>query len=194
MKKLFPLLALIFLVNSCSILNELTALAKCEFRLHSLQQAAVCGIDISQKNSWSDFNFMEGQAIAGKLLQKSFPFDITVNMEVRNPGTSLAAVNAIQWIAFIDDLQVAQGTLQERVEIPPSGGTNIIPLRIHADLVDYLEGDNPRSMLNFALSLLNAGGRDSQVSVKIKPSVLIGTREVRYPDYFTVTREFKSGN
>ncbi len=194
MKKLFTLLALIFLVNSCSILNELIALTKCEFRLHSLQQPAVCGIDISQKNSWSDFSFMEGQAIAGKLMQKSLPFDITVHMEVRNPGTSLAAVNALQWIAFIDDLQVAQGILQERVEIPPSGGTNIIPLRIHADLVDYLEGDNPRSMLNFALSLLNAGDRDSQVSLKIKPSVLIGTREVRYPDYFTLTKEFKSGN
>ena len=115
-------------------------------------------------------------------------------MEVRNPGTSLAAVNAIQWIAFIDELQVAQGSLQERVEIPSSGGTRIIPLRIHADLFQYLEGDNPRSLLNFALSLLNVGDRESQVSVKIKPSVLIGTRELRYPDYFTLTREFKSGN
>ena len=194
MKKLLALLALIFLVNACSTLNELIALTKCEFRLHSLQQPAVCGIDISQKNSWSDFSFTEGQAIAVKLLQKSFPFDITVHMEVRNPGTSLAAVNAIQWIAFIDELQVAQGSLQERVEIPSSGGTRIIPLRIHADLFQYLEGDNPRSLLNFALSLLNVGDRESQVSVKIKPSVLIGTRELRYPDYFTLTREFKSGN
>jgi hypothetical protein len=123
MKKLLALLALIFLVNACSTLNELIALTKCEFRLHSLQQPAVCGIDISQKNSWSDFSFTEGQAIAGKLLQKSFPFDITVHMEVLN----------------VDD-------------------------------------------------------RESQVSVKIKPSVLIGTRELRYPDYFTLTREFKSGN
>ena len=194
MKKLCTLIALILLINGCSLLNELIAFTKCEFRLHSLQQPAVCGIDISQKNSWSDFSFMEGQAIAGKLLQKSLPFDITVNIEVRNPGTSLAAVNAIQWIAFIDDLQVAQGILQERVEIPPSGGTNKIPLRIHADLIDYLEGDNPRAMLNFALNLLNAGDQDSQVSMKIKPSVLIGTQEVQYPDYFTISKEFKSGN
>jgi len=194
MKKLSTLIALILLIHGCSLLNELIAFTKCEFRLHSLQQPAVCGIDISQKNSWSDFSFMEGQAIAGKLLQKSLPFDITVNIEVRNPGTSLAAVNAIQWIAFIDDLQVAQGILQERVEIPPSGGTNKIPLRIHADLIDYLEGDNPRAMLNFALNLLNAGDQDSQVSLKIKPSVLIGTQEVQYPDYFTITKEFKSGD
>jgi len=194
MKKLTTLLALILLINACSILNEFIALTKCEFRLHSLQQPAVCGIDISQKNSWSDFSFMEGQVIAGKLLQKSLPFDITVNIEVRNPGTSLAALNAIQWIAFIDDLQVAKGTLEERVEIPPSGGINKIPLRIHVDLIDYLEGDNPRAMLDFAMNLLNAGKQDSQVSMKIKPSVMIGTREVQYPDYFTLTKEFKSEN
>lgn len=88
MKKLVALSTLVLLINGCSILSEHVAFTKCEFRLHSLQQPAVCGIDISQKSSWSDFSFMEGQAIAGKLLQKSLPFDITVNVEVRNPGTS----------------------------------------------------------------------------------------------------------
>lgn len=194
MKKILLLGALIFLLNGCSILSELAAFTKCEFRLHSLQEPALCGIDISQKSSWSDFSFMEGQAIAGQLLQKSLPFEITVNVEVRNPGTSVAAVNAIQWIAFIDDLQVAQGTLHERVEIPPSGGINKIPLRVQADLIDYLEGDNPRTMLNFALNLVNAGDQASQVTMKIKPSVLIGIQEIQYPDYFIITKEFKSGS
>jgi hypothetical protein len=74
-------------------------------------------------------------------------------------------------------LQVAQGTVSERVEIPPSGGISQIPIRVKADLFDYLEGDNPRAMLNFALNLVNAGDQSSQVSLKIKPSVLIGTKE-----------------
>ena len=107
---------------------------------------------------------------------------------------SMAAVNSIQWIAFIDDLQLAQGTVHERVEIPPSGGTNKIPIRVQADLFDYLEGDNPRAMLNFALNLLNAGDQASRFTLKIKPSVLIGTQEIPYPDYFNITKEFKSGN
>lgn len=194
MKKIVLLATLISLLNGCSTLSELAAFKKCEFRLHSLQEPAFCGIDVSHKSSWSDFSFTEGQAIAGQLLQKHLPFEITLNIEVRNPGTTLAAVNSLQWIAYIDELQVAEGTLQERVEIPPSGGVNYIPLRIRADLIDYLEGDNPRTMLNFALNLINAGNETSRVSMKIKPSVFIGTREIQYPDYFIITREFKSGN
>jgi hypothetical protein len=80
------------------------------------------------------------------------------------------------------------------VEIPPSGGTNKIPIRVQADLFDYLEGDNPRAMLNFVLNLLNAGDQTSRFTLKIKPSVLIGTQEIPYPDYFNITKEFKSGN
>ena len=137
---------------------------------------------------------MEGQTVAGQLLQKRLPFEITVNVEVRNPGTSLAAVNSIQWIAFIDDLQLAQGTVSQRVEVQPSGGTSKIPIRVQADLIDYLEGDNPSAMLNFALNLVNAGDQASQLTLKVKPSVLIGTQEIPYPDYFNITKEFSSGN
>ena len=194
MKKILFFGTLIFLLNGCSILSELAAFTKCEFRLQSLQEPALCGIDISHKSSWSDFSFLEGQAIAGQLLQKSLPFEITVNVEVRNPGASVAAVNSIQWIAFIDDLQVAQGTVHERMEVPPSGGVNTIPVRIRADLIDYLEGDNPRALLNFALNLVDAGNEASQMTLKIKPSVLIDSQSIQYPDYFYITKEFKSGN
>ncbi len=63
-----------------------------------------------------------------------------------------------------------------------------------ADLIEFLEGDNSLSMLNFALNLVNAGDASSRVSLKIKPSVLVGSQSVQYPGYFTITHEFSSGN
>jgi len=194
MRKILLLTTASLLLNSCSALSELVAFTKCEFRLHSLQDPQACGINLIQHSSWSDFTFMEGQTVAAHLLQKRLPFEITVNVEAMNPGTALAAVNSIQWIAFIDEMQVAQGMVSERVEIPPSGGLSQIPVRVKADLFDYLKGDNPRAMLDFALNLVKAGDQSSQVSLKIKPSVLIGTKEVQYPDYFTIGKEFSSGD
>jgi len=193
MKKIVLLSVLVLLINGCSILSELAAFTKCEFRLHSFQPPEVCGINISQKSSWSDFSFMEGQKIVTQVMKKSLPFEITVNIEARNPGATLAAVNSIQWIALLDELQLAQGTVSQRVEIPPSGGVSQIPVRVQADLFEYLEGDNPRAMLDFALNLLNQGDQSSKISLKIKPSVLIGGQEIPYPDYFTVSKEFSSG-
>ena len=32
------------------------------------------------------------------------------------------------------------------------------------------------------------------ISMKIKPSVIIGGQSVNYPGYFTITKEFSSGN
>lgn len=194
MRKIILFGSLALLMNACSILSELSALSKCEFRLHSLTEPRLCGVEVSQKRSWTDFNFMEGQQIARNLMSSTLPFDIKVNVEVRNPGSTVAALNTLQWIAYVDDMQVAQGTFTDRVEIPPSGGLVLVPVIIHTDLIDFLETGSPQTMLNFALSLVNARDRSSQVSLKIKPSVLVGSKTLEYPGYFTLSKEFSSGN
>ncbi len=194
LKRLLIFTSILVLVPGCSILSELTAFTKCEFSFHSAQNPSVCGIDMNNKHSFSDLRFMDGQVILGNLLKESLLFKITANVEVKNPGVTTAAVNSIQWIAFIDDVQVAQGTVTDRVEVASGGGTSIIPIIVQADLFDYLKGDNPRAMLNFALNLVDAGNQPTRLSMKIKPSVLIGGQSVHYPGYFTINKEFRSGN
>lgn len=193
MRKLILIPLLLLLLNSCSILSELTALKSCEFRLYSFQDPSVCGIDMSDRQSPSDFTFLDGQRIAANLLRGTLPFEITINMEVKNPGTSKAAVNSIEWIAYVDDLEVAAGVVDRRIEVPPSGGLAIVPVKLQADLIDYMEGDNPKTMMNFALNLVGTSDQASRLSMKIKPSLLIGNQTVQYPGFFTVTHEFSSG-
>ena len=194
LKKLIVFSSIFMLMSGCAILSELTALTKCEFSFHSAQDPVASGIDISNKQSFSDFSLMDGQLILRNLLRQSLPFEITANVEVKNPGVATAAVNSIQWIAFIDDIQVAQGTVADRIEVAPGGGTSLIPIRIRTDLFNYLEGDNPKTMLNFALNLVDAGNQPTRLSMKIKPSVMIGAQTVTYPGYFTITKQFSSGN
>jgi LEA14-like dessication related protein len=186
--------SLMLLLNACSALSGLSAFTKCEFRLYSLAEPLLCGIDVSHKRSWTDFSFMEGQMIAGNLLRSTLPFDVRAKIEVRNPGNSAAAVNAILWKVYVDDVQVAMGSVNERVEIAPAGGRVLVTVPVHADLIDLLEGDSPGAMLNLALNLVNSGDKTSRVSLKIKPSVLVGSQTIKYPGYFTISREFSSGN
>lgn len=194
MKKNLIYIAVMLLAQGCSILSEITALTRCEFSFHSATDPRVCGINIAQKNAFSDFNLLEGQTIAGSILRRSLPFEITANVEVLNPGATTAAVNSMEWIAFIDDIQIAEGILNRRVEVSPGGGKAMIPVMVQADLFEFLEGDSPRTMLNFALNLVDAGNQPTRFSMKIKPSVLIGGQPVYYPGYFTISREFSSGN
>jgi LEA14-like dessication related protein len=194
MKKSTVFILMLQVLSGCSVLTELSAFKSCEFRLYSFQDPAVCGIGISDRSSWSDFSFMDAQAVGANLLRGTLPFDITVNVEARNPGTVTAAVHSIEWLAYIDELEVAGGTLDRPIEVPPSGGLAIIPLKVHADMFDFLEGDNPQAMMNFAMNLLGAGDQPSQISMKIKPSVRVGGTPISYPGFFTITREFSSGN
>ena len=194
MRKLLIFTSILLIIPGCSILTELTAFTKCEFSFHSAQNPSVCGINVTNRRSFSDFSFLDGQKIAGNLLKGTLPFAITANVEVVNPGATTAAVNSMEWIAFIDDIQVAQGALSERVEVASGGGKSMIPIRIQTDLFNYLEGDNPRTMINFALNLVDAGNQPTRISMKIKPSVMIGGQSVYYPGFFTITKEFRSGN
>jgi hypothetical protein len=194
MQKLTILISFILIIPGCALLTELTAFTRCEFSFHSAQDPVVCGINVASKHSFSDFSLLDGQRIATNILTGTLPFSITANVEVRNPGTVTAAVNALEWIAIIDDIQVAQGTVSNRVEVAPGGGSSMIPIRIGADLFDYLEGDNPRTMINFALNLVDAGNQPTRLSLKIKPSIQIGPQNIYYPGYFTIVKEFSSGN
>ena len=181
-------------MSGCAILSELSALTKCEFRFHSASDPRLSGIDVTTKQSFSDFTFFDGQAVVSNIMRGTLPFAITANLEVKNPGLTSAAVNQIEWIAFIDDIRVSDGVIADRVEIAPNGGTAIIPILIQTDLFEYLEGDNPKTMLNFGLNLVDAGGQPTRLSMQIKPSVLIGGQPVTYPGYFEIAHEFSSGN
>lgn len=194
MKKIVAILILFSALNACSVLSHLSALTKCEFSFRSAQDPTIAGVDVMRIHSFSDLSLLDGQKIASNILQKKLPFGITANIEAQNPGSVSAAVNTIDWIAFIDDIRVSAGRITKRIEIPPNGGTAIIPIRIETDLFEYLKGDNPKTMLNFGLNLIDAGGQPTRLSLKIKPSIVIKGVSLQYPDYFTLTKDFTSGN
>ena len=195
MKKIIAILILSATLSSCAILEELMSMAaiiNCEFSFHSAQDPVISGIDVASVQSFTDLTFFDGQKVVANILKKQLPFGITANIEVKNPGTTLAAVNYIDWIAYIDDIKITTGRIEKRVEIQPNGGTAVVPLRIETDLFEYLKGDSPKTMLNFGLNLIDAGGQPTRLSLMVKPSVKIGSTVVTSPEYFTITKEFSS--
>ena len=76
MKKLLIFTSIVLMVPACSILTELTALTKCEFSFHSAQDPGICGIDINNRQSFTDFSFLDGQVIVRNVLKGTLPFNI----------------------------------------------------------------------------------------------------------------------
>lgn len=190
----FPFLLLFALLPSCSFLKEMTALQKCEFRMTTLENPELAGIDVSEVRSFTDIGILEMGIISSSIMKGQLPLDFILNIEARNPNPVNAALNRIAYIAYIDKVEVASGEMAERVEIPGNGGISTIPLALHTDLIEILNKDSRQALVNFGLNLADAGNRPTRVSLKLKPTILVGGLEINYPGYFTVRYEFSSGD
>ena len=182
------------LLNSCSFLKEVTTLGKCEFRTTTLENPELAGVDVSRIGSFSDIGFTDMAIITASILKGDLPLDFTLNIEARNPNPATAALNRLEYMAYIDDVQIATGALNERIEIPANGGVAKIPLQLHTDLIDLMKGDSRQAIVNFGLNLADAGNKPTRVSIKVKPTILVGAIEIAYPGYFTVKYDFSSGD
>jgi hypothetical protein len=44
--------------------------------------------------------------------------------------------------------------------------------------------------MNFGLNLAGSGNRPSRMTLKVKPTIMVGTTPISYPGYLSVTNEF----
>jgi hypothetical protein len=111
-------------------------------------------------------------------------------MEVKNPNATTAAMNSVDWIMMIDDKEIVDGTVNERIQISPDGGVTNLPIRISTDLRKVLNNMPADQAVNMGLGLAGSGGKPTRVTLKIKPSIMVGQSVLKYPGYIKVNQEF----
>lgn len=178
---------------SCSYLKELSALKECEFRMTTVENMLLAGVDISKIVTTRDYSLEQTGKITKSILQGTLPLSFILNIEVKNPNQNNASLNRLEYIALIDTTQVASGSLEEHIVIPAAGGIATIPLNVRTDLLDLLKKAPINTLLNFTLNLADNGKRPVRVSVKIKPWIQVGARNIEYPGYLTITKDFSTG-
>ena len=186
--------ALLGSMQSCSILKEVGALGKCEFKMGTLEQPVIAGIDVSKVNNFTDLSMIDMGMIGSSVLRGELPLSFTLNIEARNPNPIGAAMNRLEYMAYIDDVEIARGSIDQRVEIGAGGGTTMIPMRLTTDLVRILNKDSRAAIFNFGLNLADASNRPTRVTLKVKPTIMVGVMEIQYPGYFSVKHDFTSGD
>ena len=194
MKKLIrALLIMQIFLGGCSALKEFMSFTKCEFRLQKLDRVELAGINILNKNSIDDFRLDELALITREAFKPTIYINFSVLLEVINPNTQLAALNKIEWIALIDDNEIVRGIVDHRYEIPPNNGITTIPLGFQLDLKQIASGKTGKSIAQLGMSLLNIGEVNSKLTLKIKPSVRIGSMWLDSSGYYSISKEFSSG-
>lgn len=181
------------LLTACGIgrqIRELKSFANCDFRLQSTENTTLAGVNVQQVQSLADLNWGQAAKLTAAYAQGSLPLNLVVNVQVKNPNETLASMNSLQWIMMIDDKEIVDGVLNDRIAIDPNGGISTLPIRISADLMKVLPGVSKEEKLSMGLGLAGAGNKPTRLTLKVKPSIMVGNSTLKYPGYIKVNQEF----
>jgi hypothetical protein len=99
-------------------------------------------------------------------------------------------MNGMEWIVLIDNIEMTRGQVSNRIEVMPNNQTAIMPLTLSFDLKKVLTGKSADAVANFGMNLAGSGNRPSRITLKAKPSVVVGGVTFPYPDYITIQNDF----
>lgn len=191
-KLLFLLSIFAFLFPSCDIfrqLGEMQMLSKCEFRINTVTDINLAGVNVSNILDISDIRPLDVLMLTNAVLSNNLPLNFNLNLEVKNPNDQTASLNRFDWILFIDELQMLEGAFNENFIVGPND-TSTLPVQIGFNLSEVLSDERADKIIDFALGLTEGSGKTTRVMVKLKPSVMVGQRSIMYPGWIEVRNEF----
>lgn len=191
--RIFLLITIPLIMNSCEVLQQaqkIATLSKCDFRLQSVNQVMLAGVNVQNIHKFSDLSLMDAGRLTAAVASGQFPLDFILNVEVKNPNAADAGMTRMDWILLIDDIEMTRGALDKSYTIAGNNGISVIPMQMHVDLKKALSGKSADAIINFGLNLAGAGNKPTRVSLKVQPTISVASWPITYPGYITVGTEF----
>ena len=185
------MLVILASLGACKSMRELKNLTKCQFRIATVTDIQLAGVSIQKVRRFSDLGIKDAAKIGAALAGGNLPLTMTINVDAKNGNKSVAAMNRLEWIAMIDETQILEGIVSQRIEIQP-GGSATLPLAVTTNLRKVLGSMGKSEVLNYAMGITDQSDRPSRVALKLKPTIMVGKHPLEYPGWFTVKREFTS--
>jgi len=190
-KRLSYLLAIICLtmLSGCDITKGLQSvynMTNCEYKYNSITNLTVSGMNIS--NGISVLQLPQILALLNGA-SKSIPLNFTLNLNVRNPNTTQAAFQAIQYIIHIDDVEFTTGQLTQPFSVD-ANQTQQLPLHIGVDVVTLISQNSQSAILNIVKNFIGIGNEKSNVTVQLKPTFNMGNSRFTSPVFIPVNFSF----
>ncbi|MEI6435882.1 MAG: LEA type 2 family protein [Bacteroidota bacterium] len=182
------------LLSSCDVAKQaqqVSNLSNCDFRIRSVENINLAGISFQNVTSISDLGIADAARIMAGFASPTFPLSLQLNLEGRNPNPKEAGLNRIEWILFVDEIQLTSGFIDKPFVIPANGSA-IIPVQVALDLKTVLSGKSAEALIKFCLNLAGVGKEPTRFKIKLKPTIMIAGTALTYPGYITVNTSYSS--
>jgi len=190
-------------LQGCATLGEiartLTNLKRLQFRLEGIVDSSLAGISLAGKSEVGDFSISDGINLLAAFRSKRLPARFLLKVGARNPNDgsggstrTTSTLTRFDWRLLIDDRPTISGGIDRPLEIPGTGQSTTIPLRVELDLYEFFGNRGYDDLLDLALALGGKNGDVSRVALDARPSVSTPLGEIAYPEPITiVSREFR---
>lgn len=164
--------------TSCDSISNVAGFINCEYSLGGVSNPTVGGVQLNNITDIDQINPLSMVKLAASISQGSLPLSATVNVKATNPGRSLAQIEKLEWAIDLENKQILQGVVDQRISVAANGGSTIVPFVLQVDLLKLINDGSQNDLLNLALNLVNAGDADSKVGIRVKPTIIVGNQPV----------------
>jgi len=194
------ILAAVGLFTSCGVsrqVSEAKAFGDCKYKIASADSIYLGGIDVREfRNikSMSDLDLAKYPRLGLAFLRKDIPLDLRVNLDIQNPTRKKAAVNQLEYKVLLSNNEIFNGFLNEKIEVYPGTGSTRVPVKLSANVYKLLTNDATRDeFINMVIALSGkSGSKPAKFTVKVKPTLDLGGKQINYPGYLTFDQEITS--
>jgi hypothetical protein len=191
MKKIFAFIGISVLMFSCDVAQQVMGtyqLTQCKYDYNSISGLTLAGINLQNSSSLSALNPLNLATLTSAFSSSSgsLPLNFTLNLDVTNPGIQAALLSGLEYVLEIDNREMTTGFLDQKLQID-GGQKTVLPIKMSFDLKKVLSGESLESIKNLAFNFAGIGNASSNVTVRLKPSFMIGNQKVAAPSYIPVS-------
>lgn len=180
---------------SCGInkqAQQIKALKDCQYKITSVDNARLAGTNLKKLFNDGDINIGSLPGVALGFLRKDIPLDATINLQITNPSGVAAAINQFDYKILVNHTDLAEGTVHQNVNVA-QGQTTTVPVSIRSNVYKLLTNQD---ILNDVMKAAKrTSGSDKSLgllTIKIRPTFMIGNTPIKYPGYISISKEVSS--
>ncbi len=184
---------LIFLIvtgiTGCSVYQTIVNLSRIQFKLGTVGNFTLNGVNLSGKTRLSDFSAVEILKISQAVTSGTLPVSFVLNVQAKNPNDGTggysntnATLENFPWRLLINDKETVSGGLKNPVTVPGTGEITNIPLQINLDLIKFFQNKSYEDLINLALAIGGSRGSSSSLTLYAQPTVSTSIGPIKYPN------------
>lgn len=183
--RFFVIFAMALFLSSCASVKGLKNFATSNFSFNSVSNIRLSGVDIDDVKNYKSLTLPKATKILSSFMSNSLELALNVNLDIRNPHDEVAKFNGMDYILWIDDMQVLAGSLNQNITVEPKTKA-FVPVSFSVNLKDLLKGKSRDMVLDYGFGLATNKEQSSRVKLSFKPYLRLGTKQIKFPAYITV--------